>query len=146
MNEIKRADFRHFFTLSVRWGDLDVLGHVNNTVFYRYSEEGRINYFQDVGLSEPTAMSSGPILADLRCRFVQQLRYPASIEIATRTQALGNSSIRIQQALFHEKQQELIAGFDAVVVWFDYQQQSSAATPEAVRAAIRKLEIVAPEE
>ncbi len=146
MDEIKRADFRHFFALSVRWGDLDVLGHVNNTVFYRYSEEGRINYFQSVGVNEPAAMASGPILADLRCRFVQQLRYPADIEIATRTQKLGNSSIRIQQALFHKDDDALVAGFDAVIVWFDYERQAPAPTPEAIRAAVRRLEGVAPDE
>ena len=146
MGEIKRADFRHIYPLAVRWGDLDMLGHVNNTVFYRYSEEGRIRYFLEVGIAGPSAQTSGAILADLRCSFVQQLRYPADVEIATRTYALGNSSMRIQQALFHKGDDAVVAGFDAAVVWFDYGQQTSAPVPESIRGALRDYENVVPKE
>lgn len=145
MEAIKRADFRHFVPITVRWGDMDVLGHVNNTLFYRYSEEGRICYFQDVGVADPTDQSSGPILADLRCQFVQQLRYPAEVEVATRICKFGNSSIRMKQALYHKGGDDLVAIFDAVVVWFDYEQQSPASTPETIRKTVREFETVTPD-
>ena len=145
MEQIKRANFRHFFPMAVRWGDMDPLGHVNNTVFYRYSEEGRLNYFMEFGVGKPDAQNDSLILADLRCKFIQQLHYPAQVEVATRTSVLGNSSIRIQQGLFHAGTDDVVAGFDAIVVWFDYAKQTSAPVPAGMREAIISYELVAPQ-
>ena len=61
MTSVQRTDFAHFVPVNTRWGDMDTLGHVNNTVFYQYSEEGRINYFTDIlgiGASGDTSGSS----------------------------------------------------------------------------------------
>ena len=31
------------FDIAVRWGDLDAMNHVNNTVYFRYIEEARVH-------------------------------------------------------------------------------------------------------
>lgn len=146
MGKINRADFRYFFPLAVRWGDLDALGHVNNTVFFKYAEEGRLKYFLEVGLSTPSMQESGLILADIRCSFLQQLQYPADVELATRTSALGTSSMHFEQALFHQGSDDAVARFNAVAVWFNYKKQTTVPVPEAVRRVVREYEGVAPEE
>jgi acyl-CoA thioester hydrolase len=140
MTKISRQNFNHFVPITVRWGEMDALGHVNNTVFYRYSEDGRLDYIR------PSRSAVGPILADLRCSFLQQLRFPASVEIATRTRAIGRSSLKVQQALYRAGEDQPVAGYEAVVVWFDYGMQKSVPVPEEVRARIREIEVVAPEE
>lgn len=147
MDTANRDDFAHFYPLTVSWGDMDALGHVNNTVFYRYSEDGRMDYLQRALEVIPGAGHGGaPILADLRCRFLQQLRFPAQVEIATRTARIGNTSFHMQQALFQRGGREPVAAFDAMLVWFDYSNQSSAPVPEVVRAHMRQMEVVAPQE
>lgn len=148
--EIKRGQFNHFVPITVRWGEMDALGHVNNTVYYRYSEDGRLDYIGriigDGGDDAPSPSGTGPILADLRCSFLQQLRFPASVEIGTRTRAIGRSSLKIQQALYRVGEETPVATYEAIVVWFDYGAQKSLPVPEDVRARIRKLEVVSPEE
>ena len=146
MSGITRDQFGHFVPITVRWGEMDALGHVNNTVYYRYSEDGRLDYIGRVAGDGPTTSGSGPILADLRCSFLQQLRFPASVEIATRTRGIGRSSLRVEQALFRVGEDTPVATYDAVVVWFDYAAQKSAPVPEDVRECIREIEVVAPEE
>lgn len=146
MDATNRSLYAHFHPIAVRWGEMDALGHVNNTVFYRYSEDGRLWYFTDVLGVVPSAQSSGPILADLRCSFLQQIRFPAKVEIATRVARLGSRSFRMEQALFHRGSAEAIAAFDAVLVWFDYAGQRSAVVPEPVRARVRAMESAAPQE
>lgn len=141
-----RKKFNHFVPISVRWGEMDALGHVNNTVFYRYSEDGRLDYIGRVTGDGPSRTSVGPILADLRCSFLRQLRFPAAVEIATRTRAIGRSSLKVEQALFHAGKDQPIAVYDAIVVWFDYGAQKSVPVPEDVRGRIREIEVVEPEE
>lgn len=146
MSDTPRSQFSHFLPITVRWGEMDALGHVNNTVFYRYSEDGRLDYIGRISGEDPARSGVGPILADLRCGFRQQLRFPASVEIATRTRSIGRSSLDVQQALYREGEDEPVAVYDAVIVWFDYREQRSIPVPDEVRARIREIEVVAPEE
>lgn len=143
---VTRDRFNHFVPITVRWGEMDALGHVNNTVFYRYSEDGRLDYVSRIAGDGPSSTGVGPILADLRCSFLQQLRFPASVEIATRTRAIGRSSLKVQQALYWAGEDGPVAVYEAILVWFDYGAQKSLPVPEDVRARIREIEVVKPEE
>ena len=40
----------HEMTVPIRWGDMDAMGHVNNTVYFRYMEQTRITFFDNLGL------------------------------------------------------------------------------------------------
>jgi acyl-CoA thioester hydrolase len=33
---------KHETAISVRWGDMDAMGHVNNTIYFRYFEIARL--------------------------------------------------------------------------------------------------------
>lgn len=146
MDVTPHSQYTHFHPITVRWGEMDALGHVNNTVFYRYSEDGRLDYFRKMLDAAPEADGSGPILADLRCSFLQQLHFPADIEIATRVANIGGSSMRMEQALFHQGGTDPVATYQAIVVWFDYKGQGSAPVPEAMRQRVREMESVPPAE
>jgi len=41
-----RADFRFWWPVTVRWGDMDAMGHVNNIIYFQYLESARIGYFE----------------------------------------------------------------------------------------------------
>ena len=123
MRQPTRSDYVHFVPISVKWGEMDSLGHVNNTVFYRYSEDGRIDYIHMIADGGDTQTSDGPILADLRCSFRQQLRFPADVEIGTRVKRIGRSSFELEQCLFFAETEDVIAVYNTVVVWFDFGAQ-----------------------
>jgi len=36
----------HIERIPVRWGDMDAMGHVNNTVYFRFMEQTRISWFE----------------------------------------------------------------------------------------------------
>jgi len=36
----------HVERIPVRWGDMDAMAHVNNTVYFRYMEQTRISWFE----------------------------------------------------------------------------------------------------
>jgi acyl-CoA thioester hydrolase len=60
----------------MRWGDMDALGHMNNTVYFRYLEQARISWFDSIGCDYRT-QAEGPILGSISCRFVLPAVYPA---------------------------------------------------------------------
>jgi len=47
------------------WGDMDAFGHINNTVYFRYFENARIEYFNRIGvLEQKKQLGVGPIAAE----------------------------------------------------------------------------------
>ena len=140
-----RNDFRHVIPLSVQWGDMDALGHVNNATYFRYVESGRIAYFDAIVEGDPSIWGGqGPILADIQCTFLSQLKYPAELEVATRTSRLGGKSLTVQAAIFVKGQESPAATSSAAVVWFDYSQQTAVRVPDGIRERITSYEVVAP--
>ena len=66
--------------IPVQWGDMDAFQHVNNTVYFRYFENARLEYFRRPGWFEfERATGIGPILASTQARFRRPLTYPDTI-------------------------------------------------------------------
>ena len=142
---MQRSDFRHFYEMPVRWGDLDAFGHVNNVQFIRFLESGRVAYVEDV-LGMPVGVGTGEniILADLQCAFRSQLEYPGVVEVATRVSRLGSSSFDLTAAIYRRGEAQAAATSKGVLVWFDFDAQRARPIPEHVRRAIIAYEPVAP--
>jgi acyl-CoA thioester hydrolase len=92
-------DFPHRTVVTIRFGDLDRLGHVNNAVFATFFESGRvvILYNEEYGLTTPGASF---VLAHLSIDFLNEMRWPGEVEIGTAIATVGNSSLKVGQALF----------------------------------------------
>lgn len=135
-----RGDFKFWITQQVRWGDADMLGHVNNAVFFVYSESARMAYYEQLIAPAANTDTQSMILARTSCDFIDQLKYPATLDVGARTTRLGNSSLGIQVGIFTEGDDAPVAVTDSVVVWFDYAAQASTALPPAVRRSLADFE------
>jgi acyl-CoA thioester hydrolase len=140
-----RQDFAFFFPLTVRWGDMDALGHVNNAKFFTYDESARLQYFQDLMRDDPRFWKDyGMILAHIEADFLLQLKPPAELAIGFRIARLGRTSFRTEAAMFAGDR--AVAVTRGVLVWFDYGAGTPLPLPDAVRAKVRALEKLRPEE
>jgi len=125
--------------MPIRWGDMDAMNHVNNVQFFRYLESGRIAYFGDVlpAACEPEKYT---VLADLQCSFLQQLHYPDTVDIGTRLERLGNSSIHLDCTIFRQGGERPAATARAVIVWYDFEAGHSISLPAQVRETLLSYE------
>jgi len=138
---MSKQEFTHIFPLSVRWGDADVYGHINNVEFVRYIESGRVAYCEDVmGLNLQVGMESGWVLADMHCTYLQQVHYPALLEVRTRISKLSNKSATVLANIYCEGKEEPALTSKGVIVWFDMLRQQSAPIPEHIKAKISAFE------
>ncbi|HTT12033.1 MAG TPA: thioesterase family protein [Burkholderiaceae bacterium] len=120
----------------LRWGDMDAMAHLNNTIYFRLMEEARIQWFRRIGFSTlPTGHA--PILAHVSCDFRRAMTYPGVARVTQRITKLGRSSV--EMSLEIERTDEpgtKYATGRSVLVWFDYVANRTEPWPEAVRAAI----------
>jgi acyl-CoA thioester hydrolase len=135
------ADFRVITTIPVLWSDEDAFGHVNNVVFLRWCEEGRVQYLHRIPLwSDAPSSGVGPIIASVHCDYREQVRYPDTVDIGTKVERIGTSSIRLRQTLVSRNDNVVVAEAHATLVLFDYTQQRPVRVPDDLRQRIADLE------
>jgi len=136
---LERSNFRHFTSVPTRWSDADALGHINNVMYIRYLECGRLDYFLKVcGMSLEAGQCQGMVLAKLETGFLRQVHHPADLEVATRISRLGNSSFDIDAVIFN--QQDVVISSCSVCVWFDFIENLSMPIPTDIRKMLTEFE------
>ena len=136
-----RDGFRFFTASPTRWGDCDAFGHVNNVLYSRYYESGRLDYFRRVLDLEPVAGATDSlIIADLYVTFLRQLHHPCALEVGSRICRLGKRSFDFEAALFAPGEGEPRSTAQATCVWFNFRDNHSLPIPDAQRAVIQQFE------
>ncbi len=139
--DFNREKFRHFTPSPTRWGDCDRLGHVNNVLFVRYFETGRLDYMLEVlEIDTRAGLESSLILADIHVTFLGQIHHPAALEVGTRVSRLGNRSFDFESAIFAPGEAAPRSVARATCVWYDYRADRSRPIPERERQIIQQFE------
>lgn len=126
----------HTTRMSIRWGDMDAMGHVNNTVYFRYIEQARIAWFTEIGC-EPDPNGEGPVIINAHCTFLKQLKYPGDIEVRTYVGAPGRSSFETYHEIRRVDQPDILsAEGGAKVVWVDFPSEKSTFLPNRIRSLL----------
>ncbi len=121
-------------TMPIRWGDLDAMGHVNNTLYFRYFEVIRVAWFDEIG-SPPNPNGEGPVIVNAFCNFIKQLEYPGDIVAKHFVANPGRSSFETYVTMERSDEPGFIyACGGARTVWVDFKQQKSVPMPDWLRA------------
>ena len=121
--------------MSVRWRDMDAMGHVNNAKYVSYLEEARVRWLVTVpGISLQDRIA--PVVAATNVNYRAPIVWPNDIVVELFVERLGNSSVTIGHRIVGGKDgNTLYSDGNVVVVWMDAATGKSAPLPEAVRAA-----------
>ena len=134
----------HVQPISVQWGDMDSMGHVNNARYFTWCESARMSYFAAVHMYDhQEGEKHGPALAAAHLNFRQQVRYPAELDVITRVSEIGRSSFRMEYEIVYrgpETLGERVADGHGVIVWVDYETGRSIPLPESLKSEIRQFE------
>lgn len=134
-------EFPVVLEIPVAWGDMDAMGHVNNTVYFRYFESVRIAYFEQVGFLEEMERSGvGPILASTRCRFRIPLTFPDRVLVGASATNVEPDRFVMLYRIASERHDAVAAEGEGLIVSFDYRRQAKAPLPPSVRRRIDELE------
>ena len=122
--------------MPIRWGDMDAMGHVNNTLYFRYLEVARIDWFQSIGCAV-NPNGEGPLIVNAFCNFYKQLEYPGDITVKMYASDPGRSSFESWATIERDDDPGTIyAAGGATTVWVDFPKQKSVAMPGWFRELI----------
>ena len=116
----------------VRFGDCDLLGHVNNAKYLTYIESARIDlwraqlwFLRSHVIDEHGKRGHGFILARAEVDFRAQSRYGDTLEVRLGLGSFGRSSLTYDYDVVRVGDETLVAVAKTVQVWFDYDENRS---------------------
>ena len=134
----RRADFRFFDRLRVRWAEVDMQGIVFNAHYLMYFDTAMTGYWRALAL--PYAEAMAQLQGDLYVRkagieFHASARMDDALDIGLRCARIGNSSITVAGAMFRGDQ--LLITAELVYVFADPATQTSRPVPPVLREILQ---------
>lgn len=131
----QRRIFRAWTRITVRYNDLDPLGHVNNAAMAVFLEQARCE------LITPRLKAHGRhidmVLAATHMEYLAELHYPGEVEVGTIATRIGTKSFTLAHGVFQDGQCAGTASLTLVV--FDLEARASMPPPADVRTYIESL-------
>ncbi len=135
-----RDGYPHFETISTRWMDNDVYGHVNNVVYYSFFDTAVNRYLIEQGALDPAAGEVIGLVVETQCNYFSPLSFPQPVQAGLRVAHAGRSSVRYEIALFANGQERAAAAGHFVHVYVDrLNRRPIDRFPEALEKALHPL-------
>ncbi len=136
--------FHYHQDFTVRFRDLDAMGHVNNAVYFTYFEEGRAGYTRALGLAPADLRDATErfpfILLDASCRFLAPASLEDRLRLHVRTAHLGTKSSVFEYLITRQPDGLPVAAGRTTQVAFDYAAGKTIPIPADLRARMEAFE------
>ena len=126
----------HQMTMPIRWGDMDAMGHVNNTLYFRYFEIVRLDWFFRAAAPHGILAldSDGVIIVNAFCNFIRQLEFPGDVLAKLYVANAGRSSFDTFLTLERTDEPGVIySEGGATTVWLNFAAKKSKPMPQWLR-------------
>ncbi|MEN9969755.1 MAG: hypothetical protein RIR94_1962 [Bacteroidota bacterium] len=123
--------------IQVRLTDIDILGHVNNSIYLTYFEMTRIHYFSQLVGPDWDWMENGVVLVQNEVNYHLPVFLYDRPEIQMYCNKIGNKSFTLTYELYVKG--ELKTTGSSTLVGFNSNKQQSIEIPEKMREALLKL-------
>jgi acyl-CoA thioester hydrolase len=120
------------YTPTIRFSDIDIMGHVNNATYLTYFEEARIHFFSQL-VGEWDWGNYGILVARNEINYKRPIFSKDKIQIHTRISELGNKSLHMEYRITKQGKEgeELCTDGKSILVCFNYKNNKTIAIPEA---------------
>jgi acyl-CoA thioester hydrolase len=131
-------EFPFVHWLTVRFRDLDSLGHVNNAVYATYLESARIDFYQH--LTGLPLEQLNIILAELTISYKAPAFFNDSLAIGVRIGSFGTKSFTMEYVIARASDEALIASGRSVLVTYDYKAGKTMPVPDDLRRRVAEVQ------
>lgn len=132
-------NYQHETRITVRFADLDAMGHLNHAKYLTFMEQARVLYIRQVCELAGDWDSFGVILASVACDYLQPVSFAEAVTIYTRCSRLGGKSFDIDCILKNDNDETVATG-KSVMVAFDYHTNQTIPISDVWRKKITAYE------
>lgn len=100
-----RNAYNAFRTITTRWMENDIYGHMNNAVHYSLFDTAVNGWLIGEGLLDIHGGDQIGLVVETGCRYFSELAFPDKVTAGIRVARLGTSSVRYEVALFRNEEE-----------------------------------------
>lgn len=134
-----RQSYKVWREIGTRWGDMDVYGHVNNSVHYGWFDSAVNAWLIEASLLDVAAGDPIGLVVETGCRYAHALTYPEPVEVGLAVESIGRSSVRYRLGIFAKGEAEAAAEGHFVHVYVGRDSRRPIELPEAWRQAFERI-------
>lgn len=136
IEDINLDDFKHRLPVQLRFNDIDILGHLNNIVYFSLYDLAKARFMEQLYEGKMDWNHVESVIANINCRYIKQIKFGEEIEVRSRLLRLGDRSFTILQCLVETPTQEIRSICETVMVCFDPKTGKSAPMRPEFRRAL----------
>ncbi len=118
--------FKHRMPLQMRFNDIDMLGHLNNSVYLTFMDLAKARYFEEVLGGKLEWDKIGVVIVNINCNFCAPTFFDEQIEVETAVVAIGEKSLTIEQRIFSPASGQVKCDCRTIMSGFDMTTNTSA--------------------
>jgi acyl-CoA thioester hydrolase len=131
-------DYPYHLDIEVYYRDIDVMGHVNNTVYFSYMEIVRVKFLSELMqrdiMTDPTT-----IAASSTCDYKSEALCGEILTIGIGIAEIGNKSMTMIYRI-DAQDGRLVATGKTVQVWYNHAKKQSSPVPEHFRKRVAEFQ------
>ncbi|MDE6145429.1 MAG: acyl-CoA thioesterase [Muribaculaceae bacterium] len=132
--------FRLHTNVQIRFTDIDMLGHLNNSVYTQFMDLGKVDYFTTINGGPIEWDSINLVIANINVNFLKQTTLYEPIEVVTRCEHIGTKSLVLHQQIVNKKTGEVKADGRATMVSIDLKTKTTTPITDDWRRKISEFE------
>ena len=139
MDDRPNPSYPHWDTISTRWMDNDMYGHVNNVQYYSFFDTVVTTWLvREAGLDPLRSQVIG-LCVESQCNYAAPLSFPDKVLAGLRVGRVGKSSVRYELELRVSGSSQPAASGHFVHVYVDRDTRQPTAIPDCVRECLATL-------
>jgi acyl-CoA thioester hydrolase len=139
MNTPPDAAYPHWDTITTRWMDNDMYGHVNNVQYYSFFDTAVTTWLVTEGGLDPRNGQMIGLCVESQCTFAAPLSFPDKVLAGLRVGHVGRSSVRYEIVLYAAGSGRPAASGHFVHVYVDRASRRPTAIPHSLLGALSAL-------
>ncbi len=130
MSSNEPAVYRDSLDIQMRFKDVDLFGHVNNTVYLEYMDMGKVHYIESVLGDMFNNRRDALVIVNINIDFLQPAKFDELLCVQTRVEAVGLHSVTFSQQVANSVTGNVKCRARVVMVGFDATTGESKEIPQ----------------
>ncbi len=100
-------EFHHRLPVQMRFNDIDMLGHLNNSVYIEFMDLGKAHYLKAVMQDKLDWKRVNVVVVNINCDFLAPTYLNEPLEVLTAVVSISNRSFKIEQQIINSQTKEI---------------------------------------
>ncbi|MBQ7824230.1 MAG: acyl-CoA thioesterase [Bacteroidaceae bacterium] len=133
-------NFKHEIPLQLRFNDIDILGHLNNSVYFNFFDLGKSRYFETVRGEKLDWHNADIVIASIHADFIAPVFFSEPVAVQTKVTGIGNKSFKMLQQIINTQTKQIKCICTSIMVGFDIKTASAKEISEEWKQDIIEYE------